>query len=68
MAVTAAGALYSWGEANASELGIKDDETGEGALVQPIPKMVVKKEGGSWAAVSTACGGQHVCALFRKKE
>jgi len=60
MAVTKDGALYSWGQGTQSELGIPDVEA-------KTPHMIVRREGGSWAAVKTACGGQHTLGLFRKK-
>ncbi|TFY69968.1 hypothetical protein EVJ58_g85 [Rhodofomes roseus] len=31
------------------------------------PTVVVRKEGGAWAAITASCGGQHSLALFRKK-
>lgn len=61
IAITEGGALYSWGEGNQGELGVGED--GEA----PTPTVVVRREGGSWAAVSAACGGQHTLGLFRKK-
>ncbi|KAH8113447.1 RCC1/BLIP-II [Phellopilus nigrolimitatus] len=60
-AVTAAGALYAWGEGNQSELGIGDETEAK------TPTVVVRKEGGSWKAISAECGGQHSLGLFRKK-
>ncbi|EJD01011.1 RCC1/BLIP-II [Fomitiporia mediterranea MF3/22] len=60
-AVTAAGAMYAWGEGNQGELGI-----GEGRNAE-TPTVVVRKEGGSWKAIAAECGGQHGLGLFRKK-
>lgn len=60
-AVTAAGALYSWGEANQGELGLGDDTEAK------TPQVLVRKTGGSWQAVAASCGGQHSIGLFRKK-
>lgn len=62
LAVTEAGALYSWGEGNQGELGIGDETEAK------TPQVVVRKEGGSWKAVSAECGGQHCLGLFKKKE
>ena len=45
------------------ELGLGDDDLDE----QKTPAIVVRKEGGSWAAVDAACGGQHCLALLRNK-
>ncbi|KII94912.1 hypothetical protein PLICRDRAFT_99133 [Plicaturopsis crispa FD-325 SS-3] len=61
MAVTKGGALYAWGEATQGELGIGED--GEART----PTTIVRKSGGSWAAIGVACGGQHTLGLFRKK-
>lgn len=60
MAVTKGGALYCWGQGVQGELGVADEEV-------RTPKVIVRKEGGSWAAVSVSCGGQHTLGLFRKK-
>ena len=60
-AVTAGGALYSWGQGLQSELGIPDEEEVR------TPRVIVKKEGGSWHTESVSCGGQHTLALLRKK-
>ncbi|KAL1737749.1 regulator of chromosome condensation 1/beta-lactamase-inhibitor protein II, partial [Schizophyllum fasciatum] len=60
MAVTRDGALYSWGQGTQGELGVPDVEV-------RTPRMIVRREGGSWAAVTVACGGQHTIGLFRKK-
>jgi len=61
MAISRAGALYAWGEESQGELGVgdKDSET---------PTAIVRKDGGSWKAVSVACGGQHTLGMFRRKE
>jgi regulator of chromosome condensation len=61
VAITASGAMYTWGEGNSSELGLR--ETTE---IQ-TPQILVRREGGSWAAVAASCGGQHVMALMRPK-
>ena len=45
------------------ELGLGDDDLDE----QKTPAVVVRKEGGSWAAVDASCGGQHCLALLRNK-
>ncbi|RDB19904.1 Protein pim1 [Hypsizygus marmoreus] len=60
MAVTAGGALYCWGQGTQGELGVPDEEV-------RTPRIIVRKEGGAWAAVSVSCGGQHTLGLFRKK-
>ena len=60
MAVTKAGALYCWGQGTQGELGVPDEEV-------RTPRIIVRKEGGAWAAVSVSCGGQHTLGLFRKK-
>jgi regulator of chromosome condensation len=60
MAVTKDGALYCWGQGTQSELGVPDVEV-------KTPRVIVRREGGSWQAVKTACGGQHTLGLFRKK-
>jgi regulator of chromosome condensation len=60
-AVTEGGALYAWGQGQQSELGL-----GEETEVK-TPRVVVRREGGSWAAVDVDCGGQHTLGLFRKK-
>ncbi|TFK71763.1 RCC1/BLIP-II [Pluteus cervinus] len=61
MAITEAGAMYSWGQGTQSELGAGDEEEIR------TPRVIVRKEGGSWAAVAVACGGQHALGLFKKK-
>ncbi|KAJ7068538.1 regulator of chromosome condensation 1/beta-lactamase-inhibitor protein II [Mycena amicta] len=61
MAVTKDGALYCWGQGTQGELGVPDVE------VAP-PRMIVRREGGSWAAEYVACGGQHTMALLRKRQ
>ena len=63
LAVTEGGALYSWGRQVVGELGLGDDDLDE----QKTPAVVVRKEGGSWAAIDAACGGQHCLALLRNK-
>jgi len=63
MAISRAGALYAWGEGSQGELGINKDDS------KPTltPTVVVRKEGGSWKAVSVSCGGQHTLGMFRRK-
>ncbi|KAJ7094518.1 regulator of chromosome condensation 1/beta-lactamase-inhibitor protein II [Mycena belliarum] len=61
MAITKDGALYCWGQGTQGELGVPDVEV-------PTPRMIVRREGGSWEAVSVACGGQHTMGLFRKRQ
>jgi regulator of chromosome condensation len=61
LAVTKGGALYAWGQGMQSELGVGEDTEVK------TPRVVVRKEGGSWTAVAVACGGQHTLGLFRKK-
>ncbi|KAI8982826.1 RCC1/BLIP-II [Trametes punicea] len=63
LAITAAGAMYAWGRQVVGELGL-----GEGIDFQRTPAVVVRKEGGKWAAIYAACGGQHCLALLRSKE
>ncbi|GLB34025.1 putative RCC1 domain-containing protein [Lyophyllum shimeji] len=60
MAVTKGGALYCWGQGTQGELGVPDEEV-------RTPRIIVRKEGGAWTAVSASCGGQHTLGLFRKK-
>ncbi|KAI0061151.1 RCC1/BLIP-II [Artomyces pyxidatus] len=60
-AVTQAGALYAWGEGSQGEVGVGDAERA------PTPTVVVRREGGSWAAMGVSCGGQHSLGLFRKR-
>ncbi|KAH9948928.1 RCC1/BLIP-II [Amylocystis lapponica] len=59
--VTEGGAMYSWGRQVTGELGLGHDEDVK------TPAVVVRREGGSWSAVMSACGGQHALALLRKK-
>lgn len=61
LAVTKGGALYTWGTGPQGELGAGDDTEVR------TPKMIVRKAGGSWAAVAASCGGQHSLALLREK-
>ena len=63
LAITEGGAMYSWGRQVVGELGLGDDDLDE----QKTPAVVVRKEGGSWAAVDASCGGQHCLALLRNK-
>ncbi|KAI0807676.1 RCC1/BLIP-II [Fomes fomentarius] len=63
LAITKGGAMYSWGRQVVGELGLGDDDIDE----QKTPVVIVRKEGGSWAAVDAACGGQHCLALLRSK-
>ncbi|KAF9054974.1 RCC1/BLIP-II [Hymenopellis radicata] len=60
LAVTKDGAMYCWGQGTQGELGVTDVEV-------KIPRVVVRREGGAWAAVKVSCGGQHTLGLFRKK-
>ena len=60
-AVTRGGAMYAWGEGAQGEVGIVDQER-----VQ-TPTVVVRRSGGSWAAIHVSCGGQHSLGLFRKR-
>ncbi|PAV20470.1 RCC1 BLIP-II [Pyrrhoderma noxium] len=60
-AVTAAGALYAWGESNQGELGLGDETEAK------TPQVLVRKVGGSWQAIAASCGGQHSIGLFKKK-
>ena len=60
-AVTRGGALYSWGQGMQGELGCGDEEEVR------TPRVVVRKEGGSWTAHAVSCGGQHTNALLSKK-
>ena len=61
LAVTRGGALYAWGNGPSGELGVSGSEQAR------TPTVVVRREGGAWAAVTASCGGQHSLALFRKK-
>jgi regulator of chromosome condensation len=61
LAVTAGGALYAWGAQTQGELGVGED------VEAKTPQVVVRKQGGSWAAVTAACGGQHTLALLKKR-
>jgi regulator of chromosome condensation len=61
MAITKDGALYCWGQGTQGELGVPDEEVA-------TPKILVRREGGSWAAEGIACGGQHTLGLFRKRQ
>lgn len=61
MAITEDGALYTWGTGPQSELGV----AGESEV--KTPKMIVRRDGGAWAACTGSCGGQHTLALLRKK-
>ncbi|KAF9816333.1 hypothetical protein IEO21_04198 [Rhodonia placenta] len=61
VAITKGGALYTWGTGPQGELGVGDETEAR------IPTVVVRREGGSWAAVTASCGGQHTLALLRRK-
>ncbi|KLO19781.1 RCC1/BLIP-II protein [Schizopora paradoxa] len=61
LAVSASGALYSWGQGNQGELGVGDETD------MPTPHMIVRREGGQWKTITAECGGQHSMALLRKK-
>lgn len=61
LAVTADGALYAWGEGNQGELGVGEDTEAK------TPTRIVRREGGSWKAITAECGGQHSLGMFRKK-
>ena len=61
LAVTKGGALYAWGTGPQGELGVVDETEIK------TPRVVVRKEGGSWATVAASCGGQHSLGLLRKK-
>nr|GAT53034.1 predicted protein [Mycena chlorophos] len=61
MAITKDGALYCWGQGTQGELGVPDVEV-------ETPRVLVRREGGSWAAEQVACGGQHTMALLRKRQ
>ncbi|OSD08385.1 RCC1/BLIP-II protein [Trametes coccinea BRFM310] len=63
IAITAAGAMYAWGRQVVGELGL-----GEDVDFQKTPAVVVRKEGGKWAAIYASCGGQHCLALLRSKD
>lgn len=61
LAISKDGAMFSWGTGVQGELGAgDDDEVHE-------PRVIVRREGGSWAAVSASGGGQHALGLFKKK-
>jgi regulator of chromosome condensation len=60
LAVSQDGALYTWGQGPQGELGVPDVEV-------KTPRVIVRREGGAWAAVHVSCGGQHTLGLFRKK-
>lgn len=60
MAVTKDGALYCWGQGTQGELGVPEVEV-------KTPRMIVRREGGSWAAIAVSCGGQHTLGLFKNK-
>ncbi|KAI0780458.1 regulator of chromosome condensation 1/beta-lactamase-inhibitor protein II [Trametes elegans] len=64
LAVTAGGAMYSWGRQVVGELGLGDSDLD----FQKTPAVVVRREGGKWAAVSASAGGQHCLALLRSKD
>ncbi|KAH9846083.1 RCC1/BLIP-II [Lenzites betulinus] len=64
IAVTAGGAMYSWGRQVVGELGLGDSDLD----FQKTPAVVVRKEGGKWAASYASCGGQHCLALLRSKD
>ncbi len=51
LAVSAAGALYSWGQGTQGELGVGDETDA------PTPQMIVRREGGLWKTVVAECGG-----------
>lgn len=57
LAVTAARALYAWGE-----LGLGDETT-----EVKTPAVVVRRQGGAWRVVAAACEGQQSIRLFRKR-
>ncbi|CAL1701214.1 unnamed protein product [Somion occarium] len=61
LAVSKGGALYTWGTGPQGELGAGDETEVK------TPKMIVRKEGGSWAAIAASCGGQHTLGLLKKK-
>ncbi|KAI0346831.1 RCC1/BLIP-II [Trametopsis cervina] len=61
LAITKGGAVWTWGTGPQSELGAGDESE------LKTPKMIVRREGGAWAAVQGSCGGQHTLALLRKK-
>ncbi|KAA1478132.1 RCC1/BLIP-II [Dentipellis sp. KUC8613] len=60
-AVTRDGALYAWGESEQGEVGV--GESGKAVT----PAVVVRREGGSFAAMAVSCGGQHTLGLFKKR-
>lgn len=60
--VTRGGALYSWGQGTQGELGCGDEEEVR------TPRVIVRKDGGSWFATAVSCGGQHTLGLLRKKQ
>ena len=61
LAVSKAGALYTWGTGPQGELGAGDDTEVR------TPKMIVRREGGGWSAIAASCGGQHTLALLKRK-
>lgn len=61
LAVTKGGALYAWGTGPQGELGVGDETEVK------TPRVIVRKEGGSWATIAASCGGQHSLGLLRKK-
>ncbi|KAI0647515.1 RCC1/BLIP-II [Trametes meyenii] len=64
VAITAGGAMYSWGRQVVGELGLGDSDLD----FQKTPAVVVRKEGGKWSATYASCGGQHCLALLRSKD
>ncbi|OBZ73197.1 Protein pim1 [Grifola frondosa] len=61
LAVTKDGALYAWGRNTCHQLGTGKDGDAK------VPTVVVRREGGAWAAMAASCGGQHSLALLKKK-
>lgn len=63
MVITKGGALFSWGEGSQAEMGVGDEEI---KMVR-TPQMIVRREGGSYAAIKVSCGGQHVLGLLQRR-
>ena len=63
MAVTVGGALYAWGEGNAGQLGLGD----ENRTVE-TPTVVMGGVGEPFAVYDVSCGDQHTLALLRNRE
>ncbi|KAH9073067.1 RCC1/BLIP-II [Lactarius deliciosus] len=69
--LSADGRVFACGRSDSAQLGLALDHPAMVGIADQervqTPTVVVRRAGGSWAAVNVSCGGQHSLGLFRKR-